>query len=958
MILGITMHFTRPLLLLFLIPFLALTVIPYFRLSKKYRKTRNRITSMALHGVLSLLAVLLLAGTTFIRSKSNPDNEIILLVDVSDTENQVTERRDKFVRTLINQCTYENFKIGVVTFGYDQEYAVELTSEYDDLYNRYLNAPKPDVTATNIASAITYTKDLFNNYESGKIVLITDGKETDDNAKTVIKSAVASGLKIDTVYIPSSYEGDDIEINRVDFPEYHINKGEEFVVSINLVSNHENSVTIELYDNGTAYPEEEVTLNVTEGEQTVSFKHTFANDGLHELSFKIAGLNDLVQENNEYTSYMYVESFNKILIIEQNDGDSNLLKTVLEDNNDFTVDVIDIKNEEQVPTSALALCAYDEVILNNIANADMESSFVEILHEYVSKYGGGLFTTGGNDASDDSLPHSYNRIDMIGSLYQQMLPVQVINYTPPVGVIFIIDRSGSMSELAEDGSTLLEWAKAGVWSAVSSSLSERDYVGIMSLETDYHSILELTPRTQEAKIRSAIDSIDTADGSTTFSGAIERAGQALRAIKNVDKKHIVIVSDGYCTEADNETYEGYAKSYYETDGITISVVGVSMSTPVDAAQYVNETDIDAIPTTSAYLNMLRLTKIGHGRLHAIPTSESSRLVPEMREDLRADDIKEVSDEPFYPVIVNNTSPVFNGIERLNDEEHGNTMKIQLEGFYGTKLKANATLLLAGEFNVPLYAQWKYGNGMVGSFLCDVYGMYSSNFMSEEDGITFLKNVIRNLTPVSNIRDNDIKLNLYENNYSNSLSILTGFNEGEYLRGLIRYNDPENGTIEVPLNLAQEDMSKETLRKTNVYTTLAMSELNNYSRCKFVIRKPGTYTIEINKYNENGDLVGSNSIHKTLSYSREYEVYDNNEENYKDLLSTLARYGNGILVEDLDDPHSIIDSFETVIYKEFDPRYLFSIIIIILFLLDVAVRKFKFKWPHEIIAKYREKKGNR
>ena len=955
--LSISMHFTHPYLLLLLIPFLVFTVLPYFRLSKKYRKTRNRITSMVLHGVLSTLAVLLLAGTTFIRSKSNPDNELIILVDVSDTENQVEERRDKFVKTLINQCSYENFNIGIVTFGYDQEYVVELNGDYDDIYNVYKNAPRPDVSATNIAAAINYTKDLFTNYDSAKIVLVTDGKETDENAKTVIKAAVASGLKIDTVYIPSTYEGEDIEINNIEFPDYHVNKGEEFTVSINLVSNFEESVTIQLYDNGTLYPEAEVSTNVVEGEQTISFKHTFANDGLHEVSFKIVGMNDLVQENNEYTSYMYVESFNKILILEQNDGESNLLKAMLEENNEFTVEVLNVRNEELLPNSALKMCAYDEVILNNIANSDMEAGFVEILHEYVSKYGGGLFTTGGNDTVDTSLVHSYSRTDMVGTLYQQMLPVQVINYTPPVGVIFIIDRSGSMADVAEDGSTLLEWAKAGV-AACLSSLTERDYIGIMSLETDYHSILELTPRTQEAKIRSAIDSIDVADGSTTFSGAIERAGQALRAIKSVDKKHIIIVSDGYCTESSVEMYENFAKTYYETDGITISVVGVSMTAPPDAAMWINETDIDAIPTNTAYTAMLRLTKIGHGRLHAIPTSESSRLVPEMREDLKADDIKEVSDEPFYPVIVNNTSAIFNGVERLNDEEHGNTMTIQLDGFYGTKIKNGATLLLTGEFNVPLYAQWKYGNGMVGSFMCDVYGLYSADFMDDQNGATFLKNVIKNLTPVENIRDNDIKLNLYENNYSNSLSILTGLNEGEYLTGTIRYNDSELGTVEIPLNVTQEDMSKETLRKTNVYVTGAMTDANNYSRSKFVIKKPGTYTIEIKKYNANGDVIGSNTIYKTLAYSSEYEVYDSEEANYKDLLDTIARYGNGILVEDLDDPHSIIDSFETVIYKEFDPRYLFSIIIIVLFLLDVAVRKFKFKWPHEIINSYREKKGNR
>lgn len=952
--LGISMHFSRPLLLLLLIPFLAFTVIPYFRLSKKYRKTRNRITSMVLHGLLSTLAVLLLAGCIFVSSKKNPDNELIILVDVSNTENESKDSRDKFVKDLINQCSFDNVKVGVVTFGYDQEYAIELTDEYDGLYEKYLNAPLPDTSATNIAAAINYAKELFTNYESGKIVVVSDGKETDENSKTVIKGAVASGLKIDTVYVPSMYDGDETEIVSVEYPEYHINKGEEFTLTLNIKSNFTHNAIISLYDNGILDTLSDTPVDIIEGEQQVLFKHTFANDGLHELSFKINDLQDVVVENNEYISYMYVESFNKVLILEQNIGESNLLRNVLTENDEFQVDVMNVKTDT-LPKTALELCAYDEVILNNIANSDLEEGFTEALNEYVYNYGGGLFTTGGNDSTDGTMSHSYNRTDMVGTLYQQMLPVQVINYTPPVGVIFIIDRSGSMSELAEDGDTLLEWAKAGTFSAAINALTERDYVGIMSLESDYGMILELTPRTQEAKIRSAIDSIDTADGSTTFSGAIERAGQILRSAKNVDKKHIVIVSDGWVTESSNETYEKLAKQYYETDGITISVVGVSMSTPIDAVNYKDETDVENIPTVGAYYMMLRLTMLGHGRLHAIPTNESARIVPEMREDLKAPDIKEVSDEPFYPIIVNNTASVFNGVERLNDEEHGNTMTMQIEGFYGTKIRDGATLLLTGDYNVPLYAQWKYGNGMVGSFMSDVYGLYTGDFMSDPSGTTFLKNVIKNLTPTSNIRDNDIKLTLYEENYSNQLSILTGFNEGEYLEGKIIYQDTETGTVEVSMNNLVEDATKELIRNSSVFVLTPMTETNNYSRCKFIIRKPGTYTIEINKYNEAGELVGSNTLNKTLAYSKEYEAFEEEDYNPKELLSIISKNGNGILVDDLTDAHSIINSFETIIYKEFDPRYLFAIIMIVLFLADVAVRKFKFKWPHEIIKKYREKK---
>ena len=77
--------------------------------------------------------------------------------------------------------------------------------------------------------------------------------------------------------------------------------------------------------------------------------------------------------------------------------------------------------------------------------------------------------------------------------------------------------------------------------------------------------------------------------------------------------------------------------------------------------------------------------------------------------------------------------------------------------------------------------------MVGSFMCDVSGDLSSGFMSDDNGIKLLFNIIDNLTPTEDIRSNDIKLVLYEDNYTNSLSIYTNLNEGETITGTINYS---------------------------------------------------------------------------------------------------------------------------------------------------------------------------
>ena len=77
--------YDHPRLLLIFIPALLLTLIPYFRLNRRYRSTRNKIISMTVHTVAMLLAVNLLAGVALEYEIPNEENEVILLVDVSDS---------------------------------------------------------------------------------------------------------------------------------------------------------------------------------------------------------------------------------------------------------------------------------------------------------------------------------------------------------------------------------------------------------------------------------------------------------------------------------------------------------------------------------------------------------------------------------------------------------------------------------------------------------------------------------------------------------------------------------------------------------------------------------------------------------------------------------------------------------------------------------------------------------
>ena len=249
---NLTVEFLYPILLLLLIPALLLTLIPHFRLAKRYRRTRNRISALILRILVMTMAILTLAGMRFLYQIPNEENEIILLVDVSDSETEVVDARDELVETILDYSKYDGFKVGIVTFGYDQEYAVPLTAEVDvkEMYEQYLLADTPDTSATNIAAALNYARGLFNNPQTGKIVLITDGKETDEKATTAIKAVAAYGIKVDTAYISAEPVQTDAQLIDVILPEVHITAGDPCTINVMVQSKAKLHATIAMYDNG------------------------------------------------------------------------------------------------------------------------------------------------------------------------------------------------------------------------------------------------------------------------------------------------------------------------------------------------------------------------------------------------------------------------------------------------------------------------------------------------------------------------------------------------------------------------------------------------------------------------------------------------------------------------------------------------------------------------------------
>lgn len=899
--LNFQVNYTHPWLLL-LIPLAVIcTLVPYFRLNKRYRCTRNRIVSIVLHLAAMVLGINLLAGISFSYEIPNEGNEVILLVDVTESNATTRDEKDEFIQSVLALCE-QDCKVGVVKFGFDQVYAAEFSGDTQKVMEQYLTAEDPDITATNLADALKYASGLFTNPESGKIVLISDGMETDGTAVSVIKGIAAQGIKVDTICFPNPEE-EEVQIVNVELPEQQIVSGQAVAMEITVRHNlgpGEHDMQLSLYGNGQLVQMMPVTLN--KEEQVLAVAFVLEGYGVHEIYFELTADSDTETKNNGYRTYINLQKFENILLIERFEGESSKLQTILNDY--FKVTEMSIEEDlEKIPTDIHAMAKFEQVILVNIAYNDMPAGFEELLNRFVYDLGGGLFTVGGrNDMINGELvPHAYNRQDMEQSTYyKQMLPVNLVDYTPPIAVMIVVDASASMSM------GKLDAAKEGA-AACLDALSDRDYCGVVSFQASSKEELEILPVSQREVILEAIDEIgkeDGASGGTIFADAIMRAGHALSVIKNVERKHIIMVSDGN----PGDTYEKYSPYIEDNvkDGITMSIV-----------------TIDCDPKLTE--NMEKTAFLGGGKFYNIPYASMDTIPSVMQQDLALEAVAEIKyDVEFIPQIRDN-SPILDGITQEDIPA--------LTGYYGTVKKADAMVPLMGDY-VPIYANWKYGNGNVGSFMCDLNGQWSGQFMDSFVGETIIVNIINNLFPMEDVRSDELEYVFRTENYTTQLNV---------------HGAPEGHQIQVeiePVSEAIQDLFPEGI---------PVAEAEDNRRFTFILKESGIYRIRIRQLDENGELVTEEiREYQAFSYSQEYNAFPERQPVGEELMTLLAVDGKGVVVTD---PVEVYQSFAKTLKRSYDPRILFLILVIVLVLLDIAVRKFKFKWPHELVREYRQRKAD-
>ena len=630
-----------------------------------------------------LVIVFLVLSLTGMRIKSFTDERtIMIVVDRSDSMKGADHEITNFIKRVIDEKRPTD-KIGIVSFG--AHGAVEQSVSEQPIFNGF--AAKVESNYSGVEEGLQLAYSLMSDDTGKQVILMTDGEENIGDALQQARMLKEHNVLLD-VWGVQNTDVNDVQLSKVSLPDV-IHLGESFDVVIRIDSNIATRTKIDLYANRQLVGEQ--TAEIQKGENQFVFKDTAAEGGSIVYKAVIDPENDEVLANNEFSRFSYVKDIPKILVVQGYNEDARELIKIYETDSSVTVAA-----PASVPQKISELQQYDSIILSNVSAHELNNNFLEALEVYVRHLGKGLVVTGGED--------SYALGGYFKTPLEKILPVnmELKNKAdvPNLGLVLVIDKSGSMSD-GQYGVSKIELAKEAALRSTE-ALKEEDEIGVIAFDGAVQWAVKTGKIEDIRAVQEKIGSI-RAGGGTSILPALDEAVKSLVS-RDTKLKHIILLTDG---QAEKNGYGSLIETMQQK-GITLSAVAVG---------------------TGADLQLLRhLAEEGKGRFYK--TDEFSDLPKIFTKETFLAGRTYINHRTFTPVRTG-MSEILNGI----------TAVPELHGYIGTSAKQTAKVILSSDNREPILAAWQYGLGRTAAWTPDAKGQWSSDWMGWEKAQVFWKNVL-------------------------------------------------------------------------------------------------------------------------------------------------------------------------------------------------------------------------
>ena len=874
--------FANPWLLFVALPLVAVVTVPFAITVRKDNANAHNITSFVLHLVICACITLALAGMTFERVIT--ETNVYVLADISysadDNLDEVQQNLQK-----ISQKLPKNSKMGVICFGRNYQLLSTLGEPVPDVRT----ADDVDRSATDIASALRYAGNLFEEGVIKRIIVITDGAETvsTNSIMKVVSSLQDNDVYVDAVYLDDNIKDDvrELQIDGVDAsPSTYLDKEEEVSVLVRAncgeVENSRINGYISLYRDGKFLDGSLRTETFYSGLNTVTLTLPTDEAGTFRYEVRISAVNDDDDKsayNNSYLFSQTVSAERKVLFLGGSSQDCDAGWLIYGDDN---VDYI--SDASKVPFSVEDLCIYDEIVLSNfdVRTVESPSAFTASLTTLVSDYGKTLMTYGNTFVQEESWENGTTPLTQLSDL----LPVKIGNSETDTRLIaIVIDISRSMnyvSRFAVAKRAAVELLKV---------LNSTDYVMVIGFSGGVTELLPPTPLTVPSIIIDRINECEAENG-TYLSEALFYTDRLMPT--RFHDKQVIIISDGLNPDSDNGPAITKAHEMSEKN-IAVSAIGIY---PDD----VGEETLKSIVYNRYQTNRAFYKAITH-------ESEIDMVLDSIASE--TSQIKIEGDS--YEVKIKSKEKVTENVNSLNP----------VKGFWYNSAKSTATTVLTAtyfrdritSFDVPLYAYWQSGKGKVVSFTSDIassWTMSASGFFMG-DGMTFYGNIAaatlpdeRVVTPfIASVESDGGTATIYVS-ASSTLKDTTDFSAV--------ITDPEG-------NVYMRNLSY----SSSVYAS------------NFQVDHPGIYKIHL-EY-RSGDISYVTDTEFSVPYYAEYDAFATFSKAY--MYRLLTDYGEILELDEISALENSHSAYTTFIY---DFTMLLMIICAVLFVMEIIIRQLKWK----------------
>ena len=895
----------NPIYLFILIPLILLIVIPFAIAIRKDNRSKSVVTSLVIHLLIACLVALGLAGTTITTIMTK--TQVVIVADVSYSANRNLDTVDAYINKVVGELP-ENSEVGIVCFGKDSQ---QLTSFGDDVVS--VKGHGVDDSATDIAQALMYAKDLFSDGVIKRIVLITDGKQTDTEATGQLVSAVeeihASNIYIDAMYLDDNIKDgeNEVQVSDVEYTKStYLNHNS--TVNVLLQSNTETKSIVSLYqkDSEGVYNKVDYTeVSLVQGYNVASFNLDTSADGQFEYKVDIVAKDDVSDRNNEYFFTQSVSGKLNVLLLTEKEEDVETAKKLFGDmahvdtyfvtqkldmflgldilNNEKlrrenNIYLISPHSNDSLPMTVEEMCKYDEIILSNVdvRNFDNFTAFIDTVDKAVSQFGKSLVTMGDTKIQ--------NKTDDILKQLEDMLPVRYGNSDQEKKMVgIVIDTSRSM-EFAYH----LQMAKDAAKQLIN-LLSEEDYVSIVAFNGDVMVAQAPIPAKNKAALEKVIDDLDPKQG-TRLDAGLKQTFELMKQYTAFENKQVMLISDGMSYTLEDDTPVQTAKEML-AEGIVVSTINIA--------------------TEDSRTTMEKIAVAGGGEHY----------FAEDPDDLAELILQEVAND-LTESVIEKSSEIF--IKRKNDDiVKGINSFPNIDGYIYGKAKSSANVVLytkleklgaAGTLvDVPIYTYWSYGKGRVASLMTDMTGEWLEGWINSGVKDVFFDNVLDSNTPEEKI-DYPYDLNVEFDGKYTSIEIVPA---------ILDASAKVHVEITTPL-------SESVIERDLIFD----SEKFFYS---FETPEIGKYDIKVTySYGEDEGAVSyPSSTFFNLSYSPEYDSFQ--------IFDTSALHEairqRGVVSENgdikLENDENMIDTYVV------DFTMPFLIAAVALYVIDVIIRKLKW-----------------